>query len=762
MRLRILTAASRVGVATLLVCALVPLSPGTALATPPTPRTLRVDTTGSDATGTGTLDNPYETIEYAMAQAIAGDTVRVAPGVYYPAGTISIPSGVKLIGAGLGRTVVWGIGGPSGPIFNLMNCNNETLIEGLQIRGGGGTAGGAILITDGEPVIQRNEFIDNGVSLEGGAIYMYMNSGPTCAPFIANNYFNGNEAGVSGGAIYAAQADPYIYRCTFTNNGASGASPGGGGAVYINGGEARFQRCTFEGNGTLSGNGGAILVRATTGLIDVWETLFDGNTAAAQGGGIWAYDTGYQVNILNCRFENNVSNSYGGGMRLYDAAGIVKGCSFYGNTANAGNTAGGLDIYDAGANQSTTVDSCIFHMNGVDDITNPSTFCDVTVTYSCLDYTQTGTGNIIADPLFMGSTWALRLWGASPCIDAGNPASTLDIDWEVLARPKDGDGDGEARVDMGSYEYGTTVERLAGTDRYATSCAAVQDRFSESPVAIIATGRNFPDALCAAGLAGAYKAPVLLTDTNTIPDSVRTQLRDLETREAIIVGGTSVVSDSVVEALEAMDIDVQRIAGSDRYSTSRAVADHLADMGYTEFCWVARGDAFPDALSLAPLAAQFAGPVLLTRPDALPASTLGALQDYCYDYALVAGGTSAVSEGVYNTIKAEIPADQIWRASGASRYETAAAIAKWAWDMDVSNGEFVGLAIGSNFPDALSGGAACGYERGVLLLTTKDSLHAAAADYLDDRLEVRREVYVFGGASVIDDAVLEDCRELLP
>lgn len=759
---RTLAAVARIGLCTLLACTLVPLSPGAAAEA----KTIRVDAdTGSDATGDGTVANPYETIEYGVAHAIAGDTVRVAPGVYYPAATIGIPSGVKLIGAGLGRTVVWGVGGVSGPVFNLLNCNSETLLEGLQIRGGGASAGGAVYITDGEPVIQRNEFIDNGVPTYGGAIYMYLNSGPVCAPFIANNIFRGNEAGNQGGAIYANNADPYIYRCTFIGNGASGAFPlGGGGAVYINEGEARFHRCSFEDNDALNGSGGAIFLTQTTGVVDIWETLFDGNTSSLMtGGGVYAYQNGYQTNVRNCRFENNVSESYGGGMMLYNASAIVEGSSFYGNHAADNLGPGAIEIYDAGTDQPTTVDSCIFHTNGADDITNPGPSCAVTVTYSLLDHAQAGTGNIIGeDPVFTGGTdWALRLGATSPCIDAGNPASTLTFDWEVLARPKDGDGDGTARVDMGSYEFGTTVGRLAGTDRYATSCEAVQDRFAESPVAIIATGRDFPDALCAAGLAGAYKAPVLLTNTNSLPDSVRTQLLGLETREVYIVGGADVVSESVADALEGMGIDVQRIAGSDRYATSRAVADHLADIGHTEFCYVARGDDFPDALSLAPLAAHFAGPVLLTRTSALPGSILGALQDYDYEYAVVAGGEAAVSTSVYNVVAAEIPPDQITRASGANRYETAAAVAEWAWDSDVSNGEFVGLAIGDNFPDALAGGAACGYERGVLLLTRGDALHPAAAGYLTahDKL---REVYAFGGTDVIDDAVLEDCRGIVP
>lgn len=173
---------------------------------------------------------------------------------------------------------------------------------------------------------------------------------------------------------------------------------------------------------------------------------------------------------------------------------------------------------------------------------------------------------------------------------------------------------------------------------------------------------------------------------------------------------------------------------------------------------------FPDALALAPLAAlrDAPGPVLLTKPDSLPASIKGALVAYDYEHALVAGSTTAVSASVYSEIGAEIQNNDIDRAQGSDRYKTAAAIAEWAMGADFTAGEFVGLAIGDNFPDALAGGAACGYERGLLLLTRKGSLDPDAAAFMSDHADSLREVYVFGGSSVVSDAVLGDCRNIAP
>ncbi|MBN2248012.1 MAG: cell wall-binding repeat-containing protein [Coriobacteriia bacterium] len=772
---------SRMGLSVLLTLGLLPLGPMSALATPlRDPMTIRVNaSTGNDITGTGTLAAPYATIEKAMTVAtVVGDVVRVAPGTYYPPDTITIPTGVQLIGAGLGRTTVVGVGGPNGPMFRIFNGDSNTRLEGFTVRGGGGTNGGAVEILGGAspgwgPIITRNDFADCGVSESGGAIFIARVTAAYCKPQIFTNTFRGNEASQNGGAICAMDgADPYIYRCTFSGNSASGSGTQGGGAIYLSGCKARIQRCDIRGNHAPSGSGGGIAVTTPGGIVEITETVVYANSAD-MGGGIWVNAAPFETVIENCWIAANSGDGLGGGMRIYNAPVHIDGCTFVGNRKVGGGSPGAISIYDLDADQPVTVTSSVFHDNGGDDVPPVSTFTDITVTYSYLNEAVTGTGNLSgADPLLTRvSPYLERLDTTSSCIDAGDPASTLDCDLQMLPRPKDGpDPDATARVDMGHFEFGTTIGRLAGADRFATSVASIQGRFNESPVAVIATGRDFPDALCAAGLAGAFHAPVLLTDTNALPASVAEALTLQEIREAIIVGGTGVVGSAVETQLQELGIDVTRIAGVDRYATSRAVADYMATVGpslghdLTRFCWVARGDMFPDALALAPLAAlrDAPGPVLLTRPDSLPAPVAGALSTHVYEHALVAGGISAVSDAVYGQIAAMIPGADIDRAAGADRYGTAAAVAEWAMGADFTAGEFIGIATGADFPDALSGGAACGYERGILLLTPANTLDAHAAAFLADHTVALREIYVFGGSGVVSDAVLASCETIAP
>ncbi|WP_133545690.1 cell wall-binding repeat-containing protein, partial [Microbacterium sp. BK668] len=70
-----------------------------------------------------------------------------------------------------------------------------------------------------------------------------------------------------------------------------------------------------------------------------------------------------------------------------------------------------------------------------------------------------------------------------------------------------------------SFPERCAVSRLSGPDRFATSAAISKASFDPGvPVAYVTYGRNFPDALSVAPVAGIQGGPILLTETDTIPD----------------------------------------------------------------------------------------------------------------------------------------------------------------------------------------------------------------------------------------------------
>lgn len=166
--------------------------------------------------------------------------------------------------------------------------------------------------------------------------------------------------------------------------------------------------------------------------------------------------------------------------------------------------------------------------------------------------------------------------------------------------------------------FAPDVSRIAGHDRYATAAAVSATVFDPGvPVAFIATGKNFPDALAGSAAGARVGGPVLLVPGDAIPDVVAAELQRLEPKRIRVLGSTVVVSDEVLKALDAYSPDVARLAGPDRYSTAAAITAAFYDPGVDDL-ELATGTNFPDALAGAPLG----GPLLLVGSAGGPSATL--------------------------------------------------------------------------------------------------------------------------------------------
>lgn len=107
------------------------------------------------------------------------------------------------------------------------------------------------------------------------------------------------------------------------------------------------------------------------------------------------------------------------------------------------------------------------------------------------------------------------------------------------------------------------VRRLGGATRVETAVAISQatDRGIPQLVAV-ARADDFPDALVASYPAGAYGGPILLNPTDELHDAVREELLRLQVTQTrvTIFGGTSAISSRVAEQIDALGIDVHRLA----------------------------------------------------------------------------------------------------------------------------------------------------------------------------------------------------------
>jgi putative cell wall-binding protein len=89
------------------------------------------------------------------------------------------------------------------------------------------------------------------------------------------------------------------------------------------------------------------------------------------------------------------------------------------------------------------------------------------------------------------------------------------------------------------------VRRLAGADRFATAVAVNEDAFKSAQTVLLATGRNFPDALTGAAWAGNQGLPLLESETACVPVSSLGGLAALGAEHITELGGIAALGESV-------------------------------------------------------------------------------------------------------------------------------------------------------------------------------------------------------------------------
>ncbi|MGM1030675.1 MAG: cell wall-binding repeat-containing protein [Actinomycetota bacterium] len=298
-----------------------------------------------------------------------------------------------------------------------------------------------------------------------------------------------------------------------------------------------------------------------------------------------------------------------------------------------------------------------------------------------------------------------------------------------------------------------TATRVAGADRYATAVAISQRAFpSGAPVVYLASGENFPDGLAAGPAAAHQGGPVLLTPRGSALTPVLDEIKRLRPASVVIVGGTPSISAAVETAVRGLGSrPVVRLGGTDRYHTSRLVAEHAFTASGAGSAFIATGQKFPDALAAGPAAALRGGPVLLVDggSSTLDAATLATLRKLRVGWVGVVGDTSSVSAGVATGLAAAAPT--VRRYAGADRFDTAARLAALFSGVDT-----VYVASGTDFPDALAAAGAAGAEGAPMVLARRECMPATSRSAL--LASGAAEIVVVGGLPTLSEAAAHYTR----
>jgi spore germination protein YaaH len=292
--------------------------------------------------------------------------------------------------------------------------------------------------------------------------------------------------------------------------------------------------------------------------------------------------------------------------------------------------------------------------------------------------------------------------------------------------------------------------RLSGADRYGTAAAVSRASFGSGvPVAYIATGASYPDALAGGPAAARTGGPMLLTKPNELPSATAAELDRLRPAKIIILGGTSVVGTAVANRLVpyATSGSVIRLAGADRYATAARVSLATFAPG-VPVAYVATGTSFPDALAGGVAAGRQKGPILLVSPTAVPGATRTELDRLNPQRIVVLGGPNAVSDAVANALRT-YTTGTVTRIAGVDRYATAVEVSKATTATNAPRTVY--LAAGLSFPDGLAGTPVAARTGGPLLIVPSGGLTPEVAAELR-RLNPPR-VVILGGPSVVSSTV---------
>ncbi len=412
---------------------------------------------------------PCATVQQAVDQALAGDTVDVAEGTY--TGTASdvvlIAKPVSLRG-GYTTDGSWTVRDPVGHPSILdgqgsrrvacivgtvpVTMDGFYLANGFVNGDGAGLSAGAGTLTLSDSRVTNNVASGGG---SGGGVYV---SGGGLTVTATQVY--SNQASGSGGGIYQQGGTLALYNAQVYGNAASGSGASGGGVFLQN------EQAVLAGNriytNTATGLGGGLCISGT-GRVRLERNALLDNWAGDRGGGVSVQlGSGDLITLTNNIVAANRSGVGGGGLYLWgssQARGDLR------HTTLADNGGEGVRVGDFTLAMTNTI--LVDHALGIvtsdsgASVTTDYTLWDATVTYT--DTSGGGaistTHDLAGSPSFMDPVLNdYHVKGDSAAVGAGIWAGvSVDLDGEGRVAPPDVGAD---QYPLRAFRWASPVDLL--------------------------------------------------------------------------------------------------------------------------------------------------------------------------------------------------------------------------------------------------------------------------------------------------------------
>jgi predicted outer membrane repeat protein len=258
----------------------------------------------------------------ALNNAISGDQIWIAQGIYKPTNTADRNISFDLQ-AGKDLSIYGGFAGGENDLSTRNIKDHVVILSGdIGIPASTGdnsfhvlrvVSNGSTKIIDGVEI--RDGFADGAGQDSYGAGFSESNGAANSKIEFRNCLFENNAAGLGGGAVYSNLGNTKFnfVNTTFYNNAAISSSNGG--ALWHNHADSLvISHSKFYGNSAPS-LGGAIYSTNASPLI-VLNSIFSGNNSGNNGGALFTSGANLQLN--HNTFSENSSTSGRGGAIYYD------------------------------------------------------------------------------------------------------------------------------------------------------------------------------------------------------------------------------------------------------------------------------------------------------------------------------------------------------------------------------------------------------------------------------------------------------------